>query len=144
MEHQKKSKWGHAALVIMLACLTSCHEYTPEKWPTDRIERISGVRVPEYKVTKAIEGPTSFNGDYIDTLYIEFETMPSGEMFGQIDEMIEAGHPGWHKKGNQYSFTAIWGNGSPAPEGENEEDDRHFFLIITKGEKNGIITCGWW
>ena len=125
---------------FVLVCLTACGplDVKPEEWPIDRIERITGVRIPEYKVTKAFIGPTSFNGDFEDSLYIEFETLPSDELFEKIDSL------NWYREGDEYSFSTSWGNGSPAPEGENDEEDRFFKIKLTKGEKTGIIVYGMW
>lgn len=125
---------------FVLVCLTACGplDVKHEEWPTDRIERITGVRIPEYKVTKAFIGPTSFNGDFEDSLYIEFETLPSDELFEKMDSL------NWYREGDKYSFSTSWGNGSPAPEGENDEEDRFFEIKLTKGEKTGIIVYGMW
>ena len=125
---------------FVLVCLTACEplDVKPEEWPTDRIERITGVRIPEYKVTKAFIGPTSFTGDFEDSLYIEFETLPSDELFEKMDSL------NWYREGDKYSFSTSWGNGSPAPEGENDEEDRFFKIKLTKGEKTGIIVYGMW
>ena len=125
---------------FVLVCLTACGplDVKPEEWPIDRIERITGVRIPEYKVTKAFIGPTSFLGDFEDSLYIEFETLPSDELFEKIDSL------NWYREGDKYSFSTSWGNGSPAPEGENDEEDRFFKIKLTKGEKTGIIVYGMW
>ena len=125
---------------FVLVCLTACGplDVKPEEWPIDRIERITGVRIPEYKVTKAFIGPTSFLGDFEDSLYIEFETLPSDELFEKMDSL------NWYREGDKYSFYTSWGNGSPAPEGENDEEDRFFKIKLTKGEKTGIIVYGWW
>lgn len=125
---------------FVLVCLTACGplDVKHEEWPTDRIERITGVRIPEYKVTKAFIGPTSFLGDFEDSLYIEFETLPSDELFEKMDSL------NWYREGDKYSFSTSWGNGSPAPEGENDEEDRFFEIKLTKGEKTGIIVYGWW
>ena len=123
---------------FVLVCLTACGplDVKPEEWPIDRIERITGVRIPEYKVTKAFIGPTSFLGDFEDSLYIEFETLPSDELFEKMDSL------NWYREGDKYSFSTSWGNGSPAPEGENDEEDRFFKIKLTKGEKTGIIVYG--
>ena len=125
---------------FVLVCLTACGplDVKPEEWPIDRIERITGVRIPEYKVTKAFIGPTSFLGDFEDSLYIEFETLPSDELFEKMDSL------NWYREGDKYSFYTSWGNGSPAPEGENDEEDRFFKIKLTKGEKTGIIVYGMW
>ena len=79
-----------------------------------------------------------------DKFTFEFKTMPSDEMFDDIDKMIAAGKEGWKRDGNKYSFSVMWGNGYPAPEGEREEYDGMFSITITKGEKEGMITFGAW
>ena len=63
----------------------------------------------------------------------------------QIDSLIASGKTGWYAKdNNQYSYSTSWGNGTPAPQGEKDEEDRFFKLNITKGEKTGLIVYGWW
>ena len=115
----------------------------PEEWPTDRIERITGVRLPEYEVTRFFLGPVMLMGDFTDTLYIEFESIPSDELFEKIDTLSTI--IGWHKSDSiHYSYYKTWGNGYPAPEGENDEEDRFFKIELTKGEKTGIIVYGMW
>ena len=137
----KVPKWSFAALGLVLVCLMSCRpveELKPEEWPTDRIERITGIRLPEYEVTRFFLGPVMLMGDFTDTLYIEFESLPSDELFEKMDSL------NWYREGDKYSFSTSWGNGSPAPEGENDEEDRFFKIKLTKGEKTGIIVYGMW
>ena len=142
----KVSKWSFAALGLVLACLISCRpveELKPEEWPTDRIERITGIKLPEYEVTRFFLGPVMFMGDFTDTLYIEFESIPSDELFEKIDTLSTI--IGWHKSDSiHYSYYKTWGNGYPAPEGEDPEEDRIFEIKLTKGEKTGIIVYGMW
>ena len=142
-ESLKIQKWLIAALVLVLVCLASCFNPADE-YPTDRIERITKVKVPEYKVIKFVRGPSAF--DFSDTIYIEFESVPSDELFEKIDELMSANeNSGWHTDDSiHYSFNTHWGNGISAPEGEKEEDDGIFKLDVTKGEKAGVIVFGCW
>ena len=130
-------------LVIFLASYVY-YEWIWEKWPTERIERVTGIKVPSYKIIQTHKGNRAFTGDYEDNYEIEFKTMPSDELFEEIDKMIASGKTGWHKDGNRYSFSVIWGNGFPTPEGENEQDDGTFSITLTKGEKVGSIRSGAW
>lgn len=149
-ESSKVRMWLFAASGLVLMCLGSCGiggrgNFSPEsEYPTDRIERITKVRVPEYKVTKFVYGPAGI--DYTDTIYIEFDSRPSDEVFEKIDELMATNdNSGWYTDDSiHYSFQIYWGNGSPAPEGEKEEDDGIFDLKITKGEKAGVIIFGCW
>jgi hypothetical protein len=119
-------------------------EWIYEEWPTSRIERITGIKVPEFKIIKVDEGERHFTGDYIDTLFIEFETVPSDELFDNIDQMIETTTTKWEKHDERYTFSTFWGNGYPAPDGESEAADGIFSITITKGEKRGKIISGAW
>ena len=126
-------KWLIAAFVLVLISFSSCRRTPPdEMWPTDRIERITKVRVPGI--------------DYTDTIYIEFDSRPSDEVFEKIDELMATNdNSGWYTDDSiHYSFQIYWGNGNPTPEGEKEEDDGIFKLDMTKGEKAGVIVFGCW
>lgn len=145
----KVPKWSFVALGLVLVCLMSCRpveDWKPEEWPTDRIERISEVRIPEYEVTRYYLGPSTFSGDYQDSLYIEFESIPSDELFEKIDSIrASKDHSAWYTSDSiHYSYHNWWGNGDPAPEGEDPEEDRFIEIHITKGEKTGIIVYGMW
>ncbi len=149
-DSSKVRMWLFAASGLVLMCLGSCRiggkgKFSPEsEYPTDRIERITKVRVPEYKVTKFVYGPAGI--DYTDTIYIEFDSRPSDEVFEKIDELMATNdNSGWYTDDSiHYSFQIYWGNGNPTPEGEKEEDDGIFKLDMTKGEKAGVIVFGCW
>ena len=138
---------------FVLVCLTACGplDVKPEDWPTDRIERITGVRLPEFSVIKYVYGHADFFGEYKDTLYIEFESIPSDTLFEKIEGLFETNtnNSQWTKDGGLYQFHGSWGTFGnddplPAPEGEDPEQDRLFYLTLIKGERIGIIVCGMW
>lgn len=131
-------------LLLTVIGLYVYYEYIWQEWSPARIERITGVRVPQYEIIEYHEGTRHYTGDFEDKFTFEFKTMPSDEMFDNIDKMISTGKEGWKRDGNKYSFSVIWGNGYPAPEGEREEYDGMFSITITKGEKEGMITFGAW
>lgn len=136
--------WLLAALGIILVCLLCGIIWSGQEWSTARIERITGVRVPEYEITNTVKGERGFNGDYEDQIDLEFKSVPSDELFMEIDKMIAAGNSEWRRDGKRYSFSVKWGNGHPTPPGEREEDDGMFSITITKGERTGEIRCGAW
>lgn len=111
---------------------------------TDRIERITGIRLPEFKVLEYHEGERHFTGDFEDYFTFEFEADLPEKIFDKIDEMIINGNQDWRKHGNTYEYSTLWGNGFPAPKGEDDRDDRSFTLTITKGERKGSIRHGMW
>lgn len=144
-------KWIFIAIgglfASMLLCVVGVYVYSEwfwQMWSPSRIERITGVRVPQYEIIEYNEGKRHFTGDFEDRFTFEFKTMPSDEMFDEIDKMIATGNTDWKRDGNKYSFSVMWGNGFPAPKGEREEDDGMFSITIKRGETDGIITFGAW
>ena len=147
----KLTKWTFATLGALVICLLLLiggayvyYEWFWQEWSPARIERITGIRVPAYKTIEYHEGQRGFNGDYNDWFTIEFKTMPTDEMFDEIDKMIETGKTGWHKEGNDYIFNCTWGNGFKAPKGESDDEDRMFGITITREKKQGTIRSGMW
>ena len=143
----KLLKWLFAIIAILFVIIAGVYVYYEniwEKWPTARIERITGIRVPSYKVIEYNQGRKYFNGDYKDSYIIEFKTMPSDELFDEIDRLIATGNTGWRRDSSTYSFSVVWGNGLPTPKGESKEDDGMFNITITRGERIGIIEDGAW
>ena len=135
-----------AILMVLFWAFVSWQEYSRKHHfqDRDRIERITGIALPKFKVTNYEEGSQGFTGDYDDSFSFEFESPLSDVLFEEIDKKIEAGNTGWRKEGNKYSFSQTWGNGFPAPKGEDDNDDRFFSIIIIKGDVRGIVRHGAW
>jgi len=136
--------WLLGTLGIIFVSMLYYNKWTGQEWSPARIERITGVRVPEFKITNTVKGERGFNGDYEDQIDLEFKSMPSEELFKEIDKMIATGDTEWKRDGDRYSFSLIWGNGRPTPLGEREGDDCMFSIIITRGDKKGEIVYGAW
>lgn len=132
------------SLLILFLGSYVYYEWIWEEWPTERIERVTGVRIPCYKIIETHKDKRAFTGDHEDSFEIEFKNMPSVELFDKIDRMIANGNTNWVKEGHKYTFSIIWGNGLPTPKGESDSYDGTFSLTITKGEKVGEIRSGSW
>ena len=133
-----------ASMVILFIGTYIYYKWIWEEWPVERIERITGAKVPKFAVIERHEGERHFTGDYLDTLIIEFESIPSDELFKEIDSMIASNNTKWEKKDGVYSYSTFWGNGYPAPKGESEAADGIFKITLTKGSKYGEIEDGAW
>ena len=131
-------------IIILFLGLYVYDKWIWEEWPIERIEQVSGIRVPSYNIIETYKGKRYFTGDHHDLYIIEFKTVPSDELFDEIDKMIAAGNTNWVKEGNKYTFSIVWGNGLPTPKGESDNYDGTFGITITKGERNGEISSGSW
>ena len=109
----------------------------------DRIERITGVRLPKMNIIEYHQGERSII-DYSDRLVVKFEEDISEQTYHTLDSLIATNKMNWQRKGNAYVFTAMWGNGMPAPKGEDEEEDRTFSITIEKGNNKATIYSGMW
>ena len=105
----------------------------------DRIERITGVRLPDFEM---IDFKHEGTIDFTNTYTIEFKEELTDEFYEKLDSLVSEKR--WTKNENNYSYHIMWGNGYPAPEGENEEDDGTFGVKIEKGSKKAVIEDGVW
>ena len=108
----------------------------------DRIERITKVRLPDFELTDFKQETAGFLPDYENTYTIEFKEELTNEFYPKLDSLVNEGV--WEKYDDGYGYSNIWGNGTPAPEGENAEEDRHYGIRIVKGSKTATITAGVW
>ena len=110
----------------------------------DRIESITGVRLPNMEVVDYIEGERGFTGDFSDRLIIEFEEIPSEIVYQTLDSLIDTGKTGWRMNDNTYEFNSMWGNGMPAPKGEKDNEERSFSISFNRGSKKASILIRMW
>ena len=109
----------------------------------ETIERITEVTFPKVTIKKSTMGLPSFTGDYSDKFILQMETKPSKETLHKLDSLCTLNKE-WSKRENRYTYSSMWGNGLPAPEGENEEDDGSFSLDYYVGGDTLIVSSGRW
>lgn len=110
----------------------------------DRVERITGVRLPDMKVVEYNGGKRGFIGDFCDLLIVEFEEVPSEIVYQTLDSLIDTGKTGWSMNDKTYKFSSMWGNGMPAPKGEKDNEDRSFSISFDRGSKKATILSEMW
>lgn len=137
----KSFKDGNATDVEKTCDASSPKSVYAEK---ERLQRITGVVFPDFTVVDYKRGERSFQGDYTDEVTIEFKATPSDEFYQTIDSLINMPNSDWSKKEQHYSYGRIWGNGLPAPEGEDDEEDMTFNISFEKGSKQATLTYGAW
>ncbi len=108
----------------------------------DRIERITKVRLPDFELTDFKHESVGFLPDYDNTYTIEFKEELTDDFYTTLDSLVNEGV--WEKYDDGYGYRNSWGGGTPAPEGENAEEDRHYGIRIVKGSKTATITAGVW
>ena len=110
----------------------------------ETIERITGVSFPKLSIIDYEKGDAGFLGDYNDMLTLEMKYDLSESTYHYLDSVISVGNTKWHKRNDEYIYCTVWGNGLPAPEGENEEEDIMFSLSFKAGSKIINLSHGAW
>ena len=136
-------------IVYVLAVLFILQEYDGYKRKhhfasNEVIERITGVAFPELSIIDYEKGDAGFLGDYNDMLTLEMKNDLSESTYHYLDSVISAGDTNWSKHNDVYRYSIMWGNGLPAPEGENEEEDMTFSLSFKAGSKKVTLNYGAW
>ena len=107
------------------------------------LTRITEVEFPKFKVKDYDRGFSSFHGDYEDGLVLEFKDMPTEEFYASIEAMVDSEN--WNVVGDSlYRYSRMWGNGIPAPPGEDDEEDMSLSIEIKRGEKQFHVSYGAW
>ena len=102
---------------------------------------ITCVTFPELNIIDYPKGGRSFLGDYNDSLTLEMEYDLNESTYHYLDSLISAGNTNWGRSNEKYNYSIMWGNGLPAPIGENNEDDVTFSLSFKTGSK--IVTLNY-
>lgn len=110
-----------------------------QRWSPERIERITEVRVPKYKIVKYDKKFRGSKQVFYGDIDIKFKSMPDDRIFHKIDSIIAVGRSYWRKEGDTYTFSRIWAEGLPIPKGELAENQEYLYISITRGSCNAFI-----
>lgn len=92
-------------LLILFVAIILCHSECQRKYHYTRrsvLKEIVGVKLPKYKVVKREFGDVSFNRNYRDYFYIEFNEPLDSTFIHQMDSLINIGKG--RKNGKTYNF----------------------------------------
>ena len=149
---KRRRKFLSAGLFVLVTCTICSCVYGYNTWvrrysDNQTIENITGIPFPEFNIVEYWQGPTSFNGDFSDTLKLEMKEPMSDSAIQKLDSIISADTsrlPVWRQYENRYRFFKTWGHGTPAPKGENDDEDMHFELLMDKGSRIVTIVFGYY
>jgi hypothetical protein len=110
----------------------------------DALERITGAPFPKLKVVEFKEGKVSFNGDFTDNWVVKMKDGAGESLFLYLDSVANKKGTNWFKDEEKYFYNRIWGNGYPAPNGEDDEEDRFLYISLKKDCNTIIIQSGMW
>ena len=110
----------------------------------DALERITGAPFPKLKVVEFKEGKVSFNGDFTDNWVVKMKDGAGESLFLYLDSVANKKGTNWFKDDEKYFYNRIWGNGYPAPNGEDDEEDRFLCISLKKDCNTIIIQSGMW
>lgn len=97
----------------------------------DRIERITGMKFDFGEVLEFIPGESSFNGDYSCHIKVALDEAPD---YAILDSIC-ASNKHWFVGTDGYHFSIIWGNGEPAPKGEDPNEDRLLDILSLQAKR---------
>lgn len=70
--------------------------------------------------------------------------MPMNDFYQVLDSLVNVDGSDWECRDGVYYYSRMWGNGLPAPEGEDDDEDMSLSVTIKRGEKRAEITYGAW
>lgn len=132
------------ALYVGCSLLPDSTEFDDKATLEDVIE----MSLPNYKVKRYVAGWGDLHGDFIDTIYIEFDNILSQAFIDsvnhKVDEDEEKEHGRWSKLDeHQYTFYATYGDGGRTPKCMEKQDDWFIDLDFSDNSKEAIIVYGW-
>ena len=134
-------------LLIALIRIDNATDFISRKRRFDDAEtltRITETNFPKFKVVEFYEdwilGP---NLKHDNELTLEFKKLPTENFYIVIDSLAGDTASGWSVKDDStYCYSRTWGNGLPAPRGEDDKEDMSLSIEIKRGEKRFYVNYG--
>ncbi len=101
--------------------------------------------LPNYKVKRYVAGWGDLHGDFIDTIYIEFDNILSQAFIDSVNHKVNAAeNKRWSKRDeHRYKFQAWYEDGGRTPKCMEKQDDWFIDLDFSDNSKEAIIVYGW-
>ena len=134
-------------ICVICSCLDGVNPYFVRRYADNkRVENITGIPFPEFRIVDYRKGPVCFNGDFSDTLKLEMKEPMKDFAIQRLDSIIRTDtskFPEWRMFGDKYRFHKTWTKGN-APKGENNDEDMAFELLMEKNSRFVTIIFGYW
>lgn len=110
----------------------------------ETLTRVTEMYFPKFKVVEFYEdwvlGP---NRKFDNELILEFKMLPTEDFYTVIDSIAKYADSGWSVEDDStYRYSRTWGNGLPAPRGEDDNEDMSLSIQIKRGEKRFYVNYG--
>jgi hypothetical protein len=134
-------------LLIALIRIDNATDFISRKRRFDDAEtltRVTEMYFPKFKVVEFYEdwvlGP---NRKFDNELILEFKMLPTEDFYTVIDSIAKYADSGWSVEDDStYYYSRTWGNGLPAPRGEDDNEDMSLSIQIKRGEKRFYVNYG--
>ena len=134
-------------LLIALIRIDNATDFISRKRRFDDAEtltRVTETYFPKFRVVEFYEdwvlGP---NRRFDNELILEFNKLPAEYFYTMIDSLARSTDSGWNAKDDStYYYSRTWGNGLPAPQGEDDSEDMSLTIQIKRGAKCFYVNYG--
>ena len=110
------------------------------------LEDVMEMSLPNYKVKRYVAGIADLHGDFDDSIYIEFDNIPSKAFIDSVNHKVNAAeNKRWSKQNeHRYSFEARYEDGGRTPKCREKANCWYIILEFSDNSKEAIINYGYW
>ena len=111
------------------------------------LEDVMEMSLPNYKIKRhVVDNSFDIHGDFYDTIYIEFDNIPSKAFIDSVNHKVNAAEDKrWSKQDeHRYRFHAMYEDGGRTPKCREKQNDWIICLEFSDNSKEAIINYGYW
>ena len=130
------------ALYVGCSLLPDSTEFDDKATLEDVIE----MSLPNYKVKRYVAGIADLHGDFDDSIYIEFDNIPSKAFIDSVNHKVNAAEDKrWSKRDeHRYKFQAWYEDGGRTPKCREKANCWYIILDFSDNSKEAVINYGYW
>ena len=133
-------------LVVYIGCTQMSYSEFDDK---RTLEDVMEMHIPDYHVKKYVNDRTlDFHGDFSDSIYIEFDSIPSKAFIDSVKMRVKADegkeHQRWLNRGHKYRFQALHRDGGKVPKCREGQSDWAITLDFSDNSTKAVIAYWYW